>query len=172
MGGATHGRGSDTLSAAMLRDVTLADLERFFDHQNEPEGARMAAFAPRARDAFMTHWRDNVLGSPENVAKTVAVDDEVVGNVLAFSIEGRRFVGYWIGMAYAGRGFATAALAELLRDFETTRPVFAHVALTNPASLRVLEKCGFLPEGDAELGEDGVEERTMRLDAAEPAPLR
>ena len=41
-----------------------------------------------------------------------------------------------------GKGIATAALAQFLTKIET-RPVFAHVAKHNFASIRVLQKCGF-----------------------------
>ena len=39
-----------------LRDVHEDDLATLFEHQRDPEAARMAAFSPRERDAFMTHW--------------------------------------------------------------------------------------------------------------------
>lgn len=59
-------------------------------------------------------------------------------------------IGYWLGRPYWGRGIATAALATLVpRIFETTDLVRldALVFATNPASSRVLEKCGFAFEG-------------------------
>ncbi len=149
----------------MLRDVLESDLEAFFSHQSEPEGARMAAMRPRARDAFLAHWRDNILGVPENIKKTIVVSGEIVGNIGSYSINGQRLVGYWIGMAYAGRGIASAALAELIAHYETVRPLYAHVAASNPASVRVLEKCGFVRVGETVVGDDGIEELEMRLDA-------
>jgi ribosomal-protein-alanine N-acetyltransferase len=59
-------------------------------------------------------------------------------------------VGYWIGEAFWGRGIATEALGAFVayadRTFRLDR-LFAYVFARNPASARVLEKCGFLREG-------------------------
>jgi RimJ/RimL family protein N-acetyltransferase len=59
-------------------------------------------------------------------------------------------IGYWIGEAFWGRGIATEALqayvAHVDRTFRLDR-LFAYVFSTNPASARVLEKCGFEREG-------------------------
>lgn len=59
-------------------------------------------------------------------------------------------VGYWIGEAYWGRGFATRALAAVtdwaFTEYRLTR-VFALVFAHNVPSIRVLEKAGFQREG-------------------------
>ena len=55
-------------------------------------------------------------------------------------------IGYWLGVPYWNKGYATEALHALI-DYAFTD--FTHDALqagarvTNPASRRVLEKCGF-----------------------------
>lgn len=126
-----------------LREVIEDDLPVFFEHQRDAEAAAMAAFTPRDRDAFMTHWRTRVLGDDTSVARTVLADGEVAGNVVSWSAEGERLVGYWIGREFWGRGVATTALrrfVELLPD----RPLRALVAVHNVGSIRVLEKAGFI----------------------------
>ncbi len=59
-------------------------------------------------------------------------------------------IGYWLGEAYWGRGIMTAALAAFtgfaLREFRLRR-LSAYVLEWNPASMRVLEKCGYVAEG-------------------------
>ncbi|NUP10067.1 MAG: GNAT family N-acetyltransferase [Polyangiaceae bacterium] len=149
----------------MLRDVSDDDLSIFFEHQREPEANAMAAFPPRDHAAFMTHWRTRVLPDPNNKKKTIVVDGVVVGNVVSWEQDGKRLVGYWLGSAHWGKGVASAALAEFLAAYETTRPVYAFVVETNTPSIRVLEKCGFRRVGDAATGIDHVAERLMRLDA-------
>jgi RimJ/RimL family protein N-acetyltransferase len=124
-----------------LRGVTEDDLPAFFEHQRDPEASRMAAFPPRDRDAFMAHWT-TILRDASVVARTVLLDGEVAGNVVAFDYEGRREVGYWIGRAFWGKGVATGALRAFLAEV-TERPIYAGVAEANVASKRVLEKCGF-----------------------------
>ena len=146
-----------------LRDVTEEDLPILFEQQCDPEANRMAAFPARDRDAFMTHWRTNVLGNSTSLKKAIVLDGEVAGNIGSWEQDGKRLIYYWIGRAYWGRGVATVALAELLANHEKTRPIYAHVATGNIGSIRVLEKCGFLPVGEAIAGDDGVEELLMEL---------
>jgi RimJ/RimL family protein N-acetyltransferase len=124
-----------------LRSVTEDDLPAFFDHQRDPEANEMAAFPPRDRDAFMAHWT-TILREAAAVVRTVLLDGQVAGNVVAFDFEGRREVGYWIGRAFWGRGVATRALQVFLEEV-SERPLYAGVAEGNVASIRVLEKCGF-----------------------------
>ena len=141
-----------------LRDVTTADLAILFEHQREPEANRLAAFPAREYDAFMTHWRTNVLGNPRAIKQTIVDGDVVVGHIGCWEVGGERFVGYWIGQKYWNRGLATAALAEFIAQHATMRPLHAHVARHNAGSIRVLEKCGFRQVGDAVTGDGGVDE--------------
>jgi RimJ/RimL family protein N-acetyltransferase len=147
----------------MLRDVTEEDLPIFFEHQRDPEAQQMAAFPARERDAFMLHWREKIIGNPTGRKRTIVVDNCVAGNLLSWTAEGKRLVGYWIGREYWGRGIGTAALSEFLCE-ETTRPLFAYVAAQNRGSIRVLEKCGFRQIGGIQHGSDGVEEYLFQLD--------
>jgi RimJ/RimL family protein N-acetyltransferase len=78
--------------------------------------------------------------------KTIEDDGKVAGNVGCWEADGRRYVGYWIGREFWGRGLATAGLAGLLEEVKA-RPVYAWVVASNAGSIRVLEKCGFLPAG-------------------------
>ena len=123
----------------------------------------MAAFPPREWDAFMTHWRDKVLGDPTGLKQTILVGSEVAGNVVSWQSSAGRFVGYWLGRAFWGRGIATAALRIFVSEHEPMRPLQAYVATRNLGSIRVLEKCGFLRVGNPEMGGDGVEELLFRL---------
>jgi RimJ/RimL family protein N-acetyltransferase len=147
-----------------LRDATFDDLPIFYEHQRDPVASEMAALPSRDLDAFMEHWTTRILGDETGVAKTVLVGGRVAGNVLCFDHEGRREVGYWIGREFWGRGVATRALAALLAEV-TERPIFAGVAKHNVASIRVLEKCGFVQDRPPEPGEDAVVEVLFRLDA-------
>lgn len=97
----------------LLRTVNAEDLERFFEHQRDPEALRMAAFSSRERDAFITHWRTNVL-RPENLSRTIVVDGVVAGTIGSWSQDGNRLVGYWVDRAQWGRGVATGALNAFL----------------------------------------------------------
>lgn len=98
-------------------------------------------FAQLGRMPHPTHW-------------AIEVGGEAVGGIGAELGEGvyvksGRF-GYWLGEPYWGRGIMTAAVRatsnHLFGNFDVVRleaPVFAW----NPASMRVLEKSGFVREG-------------------------
>jgi len=137
----------------LLRDVTESDLPTLFEHQLDPVANRMAAFPARDRDAFMAHWV-KILGDETVLAKTILFDGHVVGNVVSFEQSGERLVGYWIGREYWGRRVATNALSAFL-GHERARPLHAHVAKHNMASIRVLEKCGFTIVGEDRVSIDG-----------------
>lgn len=146
-----------------------SDLPIFFEHQREPDANRMAAFPPRDRDAFMVHWA-KILRDENVVTRTVLFDGQVAGNVVSWEHAGRREIGYWIGREFWGKGIASKALAEFVKQV-TTRPLFAHVAKRNVASIRVLVKCGFMVCGEdknpANTGGEAVEEFIMKLGTIE-----
>ena len=152
--------------AVELREVTLADVEIFYEQQLDPEARRVAVFPLREHDAFTAHWRDVILASDANLAWTVVADGEVAGNMLCFERDGKREVGYWLGQPFWGKGIATQALAALLREV-TERPLYARVATSNFGSIRVLEKCGFTTIGseryvDEAMGEE-IDEALLEL---------
>lgn len=151
-----------------LRPVHDDDLPEFYRHQLDPEAIRMAAFTPddpADREGFAAHWK-RVRTDPAIVTRTVTVDGQVVGHVHAFPVGERTEVSYWIDRRHWGRGYATRALATLLREVPQ-RPLHARAAKDNAASLAVLRKCGFVICGEdrgyaAGRGHD-VEEYVLEL---------
>jgi RimJ/RimL family protein N-acetyltransferase len=135
-----------------LRGVEEADLEVFFEQQLDPEAARVANFPSRDRERFMTHWTTKVLGDPTVLVQTVTVDGEVAGSIVAWWDADRRFVGYWLGRPFWGRGVGTRAL-KLFLQRERVRPLYADPFSGNPASIRILEKCGFERSGTVRYGQ-------------------
>jgi RimJ/RimL family protein N-acetyltransferase len=138
--------------AIFLRDVQESDLPVFFEHQVDPDATRMAAFPARAHDDFMAHWA-KCMANQTNILKAILVDGKVAGNVVSWEQSGERLVGYWFGKEYWGKGIATEALAQFLRQVKV-RPLVAHVAKQHGASIRVLQKCGFTLTG--EVGEEFI----------------
>jgi RimJ/RimL family protein N-acetyltransferase len=143
----------------LLRDVLDDDLPVFFEHQSDALARHMAAFPLREREAFTAHWA-SILRDPDAVARTILLDGTVVGYVGSFTRSGERLLGYWIGREWWRRGIATQALTVFL-ELDPTRPLRARVASHNVASIRVLEKCGFLPCGSQMDGD--VEELVFEL---------
>ena len=77
---------------------------------------------------------------------------ELVGGI-GLSVEERHMhaeLGYWVGVPYWGKGYATEAAREMVRhgfeDIKLNR-IFAGVFTGNPASEQVLKKIGFKHEG-------------------------
>jgi RimJ/RimL family protein N-acetyltransferase len=66
------------------------------------------------------------------VAFLITLDDTLVGGCGVARSDSGPELGYWVGVPFWGQGFAT----------EAARAVIDH-AFGNPASRRVLEKCGF-----------------------------
>ena len=154
-----------------LREVTKEDLPIFFEHQLDTEATRMAAFPSRDRDAFMAHWAKIMSKekNPTGILNTILADDTVAGYVAYWEAAGEPNIGYWLGKTHWGKGIASAAVARFLTKIET-RPVYAHVAKHNFASIRVLQKCGFqLARENVCDGDDG-EELIMELRSDRGAP--
>ncbi len=157
----------DITHEVRLRSVEDGDLDVFFDHQLDPKAIEMAAFPARDKDQFAAHWA-KIRADDAKVVRTIVADGMVAGNIGSWQQNGQRLLGYWVGRAHWGRGVATEALARFVDEL-STRPLYAHVAVHNVGSIRVLEKCGFrrdrLQEANAPAPDDGVEEFIFVLDA-------
>jgi len=124
-----------------LRDVHGSDLSIFYRQQLDLEATQMAAFPARDYKAFMAHWEKG-MGEETTILKTILVESDVAGNIVSWEHSGECNIGYWLGKEYWGKGIASAALTLFLERV-VKRPLFAHVAKHNVASIRVLQKCGF-----------------------------
>jgi RimJ/RimL family protein N-acetyltransferase len=129
-----------------LRDVEDGDLEFFFANEHDPENVRRSKFMPRPREKFLTHWATNVLGVPTNFVQTVTVDGAVAGHVDAWTQDDRRYIGYVFGRPFWGRGIGTRAV-RMFVEREPTRPLYADPFTGNTASVKLLERCGFVRIG-------------------------
>lgn len=106
-----------------------------------PEGAAEQWIASHAED-----WA-------ENRNHHFAIDDgeQLAGAIgLVMKGDGMAEIGYWIGVPFWNRGYASEAAREILRyGFEDVglQRIFAGYFARNPASGRVLEKAGMKREG-------------------------
>ena len=125
-----------------LRDVEQADLPRLYEFNLDPDANRLAVTIPRDAVAFQAHW-ENVLADPNVIEKAISVGNVLAGRISCFKCDGLDHVGYWVAKDFWGNGIASRALELLLKEIPT-RPLYARVATSNRASLRVLQKCGFV----------------------------
>ena len=157
----------DVSPAVSLRSVEDRDLDVFFDHQADPEAVEMAAFPARDKDQFAAHWA-TLRADETKIVRTIVADGMVAGNIGSWEDNGQQLLGYWVGREWWGRGVATQGLA-LFVDEVSIRPLYAHVAVHNEGSIRVLDKCGFRRDREQEATtpapDDGMKEFIFVLNA-------
>ncbi|MEN6342464.1 MAG: GNAT family protein [Methanospirillum sp.] len=141
--------------SGVLRDWLPADAAALARQADSP------GIAARMRDAFPSPYTladarrfiAGATGSATNLFLAIEVDGEVAGSIGVHPLEDvyRRTaeIGYWLGEEYRGRGIATDAVRTLapfaFRRYDIMR-LQAGVFSNNPASMRVLERCGFARE--------------------------
>lgn len=81
------------------------------------------------------------------IAFLIALHDETVIGACGIAMQDNApDVGYWLGVKYWNKGYATEAVRAIV-DFAFTErghdTLHAGARVTNPASRRILEKCGF-----------------------------
>ncbi len=155
-------------TGVVLRDVTDVDLPAFFEHQLDAAANQMAAFTcedPADEEGFAAHWA-KIRGDDTICIRAVLFEGLVAGHIAKFERLGEPEVTYWIGRQHWGRGIATTALSQFLGEVEA-RPLYARAAKDNVASLRVLEKCGFVVFGEdrgfANARGEEIDEAILRL---------
>ncbi|MCA9049587.1 MAG: GNAT family N-acetyltransferase [Planctomycetaceae bacterium] len=99
---------------------------------------------PRQSGSLQPRPADASTGASGHV--WLLADEIVAGCISCFEAEGRTCVGYWVGTSFRGQGIAMQALQLLLQEVPQ-RPLSAFVAAHNVGSIRVLEKCRFIPDG-------------------------
>ena len=139
-----------------LRALKVIDAPALADEANDPAVARTL------RDYFPQPYSvDDALRFIEEAQSTagpasqfvIEAGGEVAGVMGIFLGEDvlRRNaeIGYWLGRRWWGRGIATEAVTQIVHyafaELQLQR-VFAEVFGSNPASVRVLEKAGFVQE--------------------------
>lgn len=136
------------MSEVILREVVETDLPILFEQQLNPHANQMAAFTapnPADREAFSARWA-RILNNEKGLVRTIIFEGQVAGYVTHFEMFGDPAVAYWLGQEFWGKGIATQALLELLKEVKT-RPLVARAAVDNQGSVRVLQKCGFVITG-------------------------
>lgn len=131
-----------------LRPVLPDDLPVLHSFEADPVGNALAGVKPRDKAAFIAHWQ-RILAMDTVCPRTILADGVVAGSISCFEVEDRAELGYWIGRAHWGLGVATRAVGLLLL-IEPRRPLHAHVSAANPASIRVLERHGFVRTAETE----------------------
>jgi RimJ/RimL family protein N-acetyltransferase len=144
----------------LLRPVTADDFPRLYEIRAIPEVTHWLTGRPTSYDDYVARY-----GTPERLDSTLVVEagDTIVGDLfLALvtpyaqvevrdrAVHSEAAVGWLLDPAFTGRGYATEAVAEVVRIcFEDlgVRRVVASAFADNTASLRVMERVGLRIEG-------------------------
>ena len=106
-------------------------------------------YPPGAAEAWIAKNEEDYA---ENRIHSFAIDDGEVAGAMGLVMKGDGIaeIGYWIGMPFWGRGYATEAARAVLRyGFEECQMqrIFAGHFTRNPASGKVMQKIGMTYEG-------------------------
>jgi RimJ/RimL family protein N-acetyltransferase len=143
-----------------LRQFQTSDAELLVSYLNTPEVTQyITASIPTPytnTDAlwWIEHARQTPYQAHSNLIKAIEYKGNFVGCISAtvghFEYANSAELGYWIGKAFWNLGITTEAVkqfAELLFSTNKLNRLFVSVVAKNIASIRVLEKNGFVYEG-------------------------
>ena len=141
-----------------LRPFTLDDapaVERFIsDYEVARNTLRIPhPYPPGGAEAWIrSHLADEGSGTEFAFAMVRKETDELIGSVGLSMVRAhlRGELGYWIGRPYWGQGYATEAVAAVVRfgfEQEGLERICGEHFARNPASGRVLAKAGLRREG-------------------------
>jgi ribosomal-protein-alanine N-acetyltransferase len=158
-----------TTNSITLTETTADDLHLLFEFQLDEEANYLAAFTAKDisdKVAYLEKYTKH-LADPTITMRTIKANDEIVGSVAKYMMEGDAEITYGIDKKYWRQGIATTALADFLK-IELARPIFGRVAFDNYGSQKVLEKCGFIrigsDRGFANARQAEIEEYIYKLD--------
>ncbi len=142
----------------ILRPFLMRDARDVFEYSSDEEVARFVLWDPHkslsdSRAAIRGIRRLYRQGRPGSWAIELSQEHRVIGSIgyMWLSPENRSAeVGYSLSRTYWNRGLMTEALGRVLKSaFEDLKlhRVEAQYDIRNPASGRVMEKCGMVKEG-------------------------
>jgi RimJ/RimL family protein N-acetyltransferase len=158
-----------TTKTITLTETTADDLHLLFEFQLDEEANYLAAFTAKDisdKVAYLEKYTKH-LADPTITMRTIKANDEIIGSVAKYMMEGDAEITYGIDKKYWRQGIASTALADFLK-IELARPIFGRVAFDNYGSQKVLEKCGFIrigsDKGFANARQAEIEEFIYKLD--------
>ena len=137
-----------------LRDFERYDIHSIVKHASNYHVSRyLTSEFPYPYKTEDAEWWISV-GSKIGLHKAIDLYGECIGGIgITFGEDEQQFtalIGYWLGESHWGKGIATKALSIMTAEaFSETKIIrlYAPVYSPNKASMRVLEKCGYILEG-------------------------
>jgi RimJ/RimL family protein N-acetyltransferase/predicted N-acetyltransferase YhbS len=149
----------------ILRPWRDSDAAALFKWASDPDVGPRAGWAPHksleeSLDVIRTVFKD--------ATNTWAIELKKTGEAIGAmgygpscdcklpAREGEPLAGYWVAKPYWNRGICTEALKLMIEHIRLTTEIKSLISghfVDNPASGRVMEKCGFVPTGETVIDE-------------------
>ena len=142
-----------------LRPWLDSDAEALFKYASDPEVGPRAGWPPHKSVEESLNIIRTLFHNPTTWAIVLKTTGEAIGAIgygpscdcKLPAREGEPIVGYWVGKPYWNQGICTEALKLMLKHIRETTDIPSLISghfIDNPASGRVMEKCGFVPTGE------------------------
>lgn len=142
-----------------LRPWQDSDAAALFRYAGDPDVGLRAGWPPHQSEEESLEIIRTVFNNPTTWAIVWNETGEAIGamgygpscDCALPSRKGEPTVGYWVGKPYWGRGVCTEALSIMIGHIRSTTAIRSLISghfADNPASGRVMEKCGFVPTGE------------------------
>ena len=153
-----------------LDNRTADSVRTYFEKANRPEIKRVLPQKAKTVEEALADYEKTLLPNAESFGQTVHVDGKYVGDVWCYCIdmddEPNCMLSFCIfEPGYWSRGIATAAVKMFIQNIcrrYRFRTIGAFTYADNHASIRVLEKNGFVVKEEFE--EDGVLSKYLQLE--------
>lgn len=168
----------------LLRPWRESDAEALFKYASDPDVGPRAGWPPHRDIEVSLEIIHTVFNNDTTWAIELKATGEAIGCIGYLPAsgcpiparEGEPLVGYWVGKPYWNQGICTEALnlvVEHIRKATNIPSLICGHFVDNPASGRVMEKCGFVPTGetyfdDTQYQSKGKPIRVLRLEINAP----
>ena len=143
----------------LLRPWHESDAEALFKYASDPEVGPRAGWAPHKSVEESLEIIRTVFNNDTNWAIELKATGEAIGAIGYASAcgcnlparEGEPLCGYWVAKPYWNQGICTEALRLMLDHIHKMTVIKSLISghfVDNPASGRVMEKCGFVATGE------------------------
>lgn len=142
-----------------LRPWQESDAEALFKYASDPDVGPRAGWAPHKSIEESKEIIRTVFNNDSTWAIILNATGEAIG-AMGYgpscecklpAREGEPTVGYWVARPYWNMGICTEALNMMIARIRTEKKISSLISghfIDNPASGKVMEKCGFVPTGE------------------------
>lgn len=148
----------------LLRPWRDDDAETLFKYASDPDVGPRAGWPPHKSVEESLEIIHTVFNNDTNWAIELKATSEPIGAIGYLSSKGNKIparegeplAGYWIAKPYWNQGICTEALRLMINHIRKTTEISSLISghfISNPASGRVMEKCGFVATSETYIDE-------------------